>query len=1292
MKRWITFITLIFLACAVFTLLILMRPSLWTGQLLTYFNNQIEERYNIHIQAGRLAGNILNNLSGSEVVVTTPQDSTFFTAEGLTIRYSLWKIMIGEFAIDEVHIDKPVIRYNQGLDLLVNQISHTQPMQEHPVLSRPNQFTIDRLSINEGQFIYQSTTNRMNVNKITGAMHITQGAEALTITGEFSSLQPPASQQTLRSIEFLLHQFQDSVVVDHAEFMYDSAFVLLNGTYLEQPQPHLQMNYRFSNISVGAILTDVGIGFPADDQWNITGNLQTDFNEYAIHTSFSGKLKGANRSSGKLQAVLSEDHIAVSSGEFKFNEGQMSVTGAFTRGEGGNAHIAIRQLNLADVLPGFPSSDISGKVSVEETSGDITAPNAAVSVDLAKTDVYGHHISGIAANLRIQEDTLQFADTLRAQVDGVDVELSGWYALDGSLNGLAQFHTNRTRYFSDLLRLPEFTGDLEARLHFAGTLDTTAVRGGFNITDFRMHRVAFDKIVSGVNISDIQRLQGGDLVVQARNGDIAGKKIHFGNLSIESRHDSVYIHNIHLADSTGHLYATGKFSRNLSGTIDTLNMQYQDMFIHNRTSIPLERTAKGMQISRGVIGVNDGFISVSGVIRDLDSLDTTIEFTNLDLAPFNKMLRKPVPFTGNVSGELAYRRAANDQAFRTDVEITNAVWRDLHYDRIQIIGNYYDKLLALTKGYFLTPNGGELTVSGKVPIALESSLQQDSLMFISQTPFTLDVQLNNVYLTDYTRFIPIPQDITGTVSGQVGLSGSLTSPESTMQIAVKNPGFDRLEGKHLDAKIEFRENKLIFTDLQLMETDNSQYTGKGYIPFAVNLVTGEFRMLRENLMDLQFHAETSQLQFLEKYIGDLDGLSGDFSLDLFVLGTPNIPIRNGQAVLRDANLEISQLENEITGVQANLVLENNIMTVDEFSGYMYNTQEQELMEGFFNRILYWLSNGFRRPAMRHKPNVFVDGSLDFNQFFKPGLDLKLTGNKVYIRTLLSEIEGLVNPEISLAGRDTLHVTGDFEIAEELVIRKDFTPRELPKEPAAGNGKGRHVELDLHADFPGNVYIKNAQVNAEFEGEIWLIQHGKEPLNISGSLSVLNGKFYYNDTFTIEEGEIFFDPVEFNPRLNIVASTEIEDLTIRIILSGELDNPNISLESAGESDLTESDILSLLTFNSQVEQDGWATPEFQSIFTTYLERQLESYGSHLMGFETFDVETQGQGLQDLKEVTITVGQRVSPNLYFIYGRDFFAGTPGTRLGLEYQVNKYVSFIGEVDEEGHYHFNYRLKYNY
>ena len=87
---------------------------------------------------------------------------------------------------------------------------------------------------------------------------------------------------------------------------------------------------------------------------------------------------------------------------------------------------------------------------------------------------------------------------------------------------------------------------------------------------------------------------------------------------------------------------------------------------------------------------------------------------------------------------------------------------------------------------------------------------------------------------------------------------------------------------------------------------------------------------------------------------------------------------------------------------------------------------------------------------------------------------------------------------------------------------------------------------------------------------------------------------------------------------------------------------------------------------------------------------------MIGLETFNVETQGQTLQEIqaqdKPVVVTVGRRVTSNLFFTFKRDFFATNPTNLIGLEYQLNRYISLVGQVDEYGLYHFNYRLKYNY
>ncbi len=249
---------------------------------------------------------------------------------------------------------------------------------------------------------------------------------------------------------------------------------------------------------------------------------------------------------------------------------------------------------------------------------------------------------------------------------------------------------------SGILRLPEVDGTLRTRLQVKGTLDTTEVSGGVMIEDFQYQSFSMDTIVTYLNFADIKRFEQGHLFTEIRNGSVFGKRVVTGNLSLESRNDSLIVHTLQLSDRTGNLFMEGAFSKSLKGVVSKLQLKYNELFLHNRTDIPLSISESGVNVADGMIGINNGFIGISGTFHSLDSLQANVKFTNLDLAPFNNLLAEPVPFTGKMNGNVEFRRSQQERAFQTDLEITNAIWRDLYYDRIRCVGNYYDGLITIT--------------------------------------------------------------------------------------------------------------------------------------------------------------------------------------------------------------------------------------------------------------------------------------------------------------------------------------------------------------------------------------------------------------------------------------------------------------------------------------------------------------------------------------------------------------------------------------------------------------------
>lgn len=1272
-------------------MLIIMRPTLWTNQLLSYFNSQLETRYKLEIQAERLTGNILNQLSGDNVSVTTVQDSVLFTANSLTLRYSLWKVIIGEFAIDAVHIDQPVVYYNEGLDLLTQQVASGdlgQATQRQP-------FTIERLSINEGQFVYGTGSQQVNVSKITGKMHIDQDDEALAITGDFSSIEAIRPAQQLRSIKFLIHQYPDSIQFNNVEFMYDSAFVLLNGQLDLDPETHLELNYQTSNLSLGSILPQFGITYLSNDEWDIKGRLDTDFTEFDITTEFDGNLNASTPASGFFDFTVTNQAISVPAGTLNIGDGSLQFAGQYNFDSGGNAEVQAEHLNLQSFRQDLPTTDISGVFDLREEAGSLTDPALYSNIRLTSSSVKNYTISNLEGRLALSNDTLRFVDSLSVGYKTAEWLLHGWYALNGELNLEIDVSTDRFDYLAKSLNLPVIYGEANGNFSIDGTIDTTSIDGRLQLRNFGFREFHFDTIAAYIQLDDIQRRRDGEMFVEAREGNAWGKEVAYGNLSAISQDDSVVIRNFELSDGDDHLYITGGISEALRGEVNKLELRYRNTFIHNRTPLPFQIENNRLAISQGVIGVNDGLVTFTGNVRSGDSLRTHAEFTNIDYGPLNQLLQDPLPVTGVLNGSFTYAGAGERQVIYSDLEIANVVWRDLHYQRIGAEIEYEDQVLTVNNGKIQTHEEGAISFTGQMPIDIIGMVKGDTIDFTKNLQFSSKLDLEGIYLEDYTQFIDINQSMSGLVSGTINLDGITADPNITFDLSVQHPVFDRIEGYHLEASGGYDSGTMEFTRLYLEETrEGGIYQGSGTLPLTIDLYTPVIELRRDDPMDLKFHAETPQLQFLSKYMGKVDAVTGVFTLDLLVSGTPNNPERNGQITIDSSTVEVATLENEITGISGRGILRNNRMQLRDFTAKMHSPQDREIIEGVFQRFRHWVSNLFDREVAQRKPNLAVNGSLDFAHFFQPGLNLRIKGEDIYIRTLLGEIEGITGADMTLTGRDSLVIAGDLQ-PEEVVLRMSFSGNNIPQEIAPNRGEGRYVEYNLHTTFPGNFYIRNDQVSAEFEGDIWIVRHGDEPVNFSGQLNVIRGKYYYyDDTFTIQEGQIYFDPVEFNPRLNIVATTEIEDqVEVQLTLSGELDNPSINLETPGEGQrYTEQEILEILTFNERIEEGINTQALGQSIFTSYLEQQLENYGSQLIGLETFDVEAEGQGLQNLENVTITMGRRVAPNLYFTYGRGFFAENPTNTVGLEYQLNRYMSLLGEVDEEGLYHFKYRLKYNY
>jgi autotransporter translocation and assembly factor TamB len=412
---------------------------------------------------------------------------------------------------------------------------------------------------------------------------------------------------------------------------------------------------------------------------------------------------------------------------------------------------------------------------------------------------------------------------------------------------------------------------------------------------------------------------------------------------------------------------------------------------------------------------------------------------------------------------------------------------------------------------------------------------------------------------------------------------------------------------------------------------------------------------------------------------------------------------------RNGILKIAPLENSLTGVEGQVHMHDNILEIESFTGFLQKPTPRGKLRIWFQKAKDFLAGiFFPQRETGNNPNLNISGQIDFTELFHPAYNLHLKGNQIYIRTLLAQQEGIVNGDFSIVGKDTIDIDGEIEVGE-FIIRNEFkrsSKMSIQRRPPLA-----FTNYNIHTIIPGNLYFRNSQLDCELEGEMWIVRSGPEPFLFSGELNVRKGKFfYYGWEFTDVAGVIIFDPIEFNPKLDIEARVNLatyrsqttqeqvssyeEDYAV-VRLTGDLEKPVLQFES---DKYTQSDILMFLTRTPRSGSDLLSQENLPSdalnVFGNYFERQVERSLGRISGLDEFELRTRGNLLSDfqIEDWSVLLGQRLTSNLYLTYERKFSLIEPEQQLGLEYRLNRYNSIIGEVTQGGLIRINYRYKYNY
>lgn len=225
----------------------------------------------------------------------------------------------------------------------------------------------------------------------------------------------------------------------------------------------------------------------------------------------------------------------------------------------------------------------------------------------------------------------------------------------------------------------------------------------------------------------------------------------------------------------------------------------------------------------------------------------------------------------------------------------------------------------------------------------------------------------------------------------------------------------------------------------------------------------------------------------------------------------------------------------------------------------------------------------------------------------------------------------------------------------------------------GGTSSRPFGLNIVISAPNRLFIRGRGLDAELGGEL-LIAGTSANVIPSGAFNLIRGRLdILGQRITLTRASLQLEG-DFDPTLDVIASTEANGITSSVIVSGSASDPEVTFSSNPE--LPEEEVLAQLLFGRQLDQlSAFQALQLANAVATLAGRGGDGIISKLRqgtGLDDLDIQTDDAGNAQLK-----AGKYLSENLY----SEVVVDQSGqTQINLNLDVTDSLTFKGRVGADG------------
>lgn len=488
-----------------------------------------------------------------------------------------------------------------------------------------------------------------------------------------------------------------------------------------------------------------------------------------------------------------------------------------------------------------------------------------------------------------------------------------------------------------------------------------------------------------------------------------------------------------------------------------------------------------------------------------------------------------------------------------------------------------------------------------------------------------------------------------TLSGDLTMSGPMEKPISRAEITAILPKIVGEESAQIVVSAAHKNDALSITA-------NGSGTGirkmnvNAQIPMQLALYPFAFNLDQGTSLSGNIDADIALAPITNIFLPPTQDLSGRMTLACTIDGTIESPALSGNFSFQDMafNDEVNGII--LNDVQADGTFTQNMLTLTSLRG---TDGENGIVTGQGTYAFGGQSS--------------ADVSVSIDNFHLPRSE---TAN------------GILDASITMTGKDSqFNIGGSVNIQEMDIVIPETFQSNIPQLNIIDRNKAQvqkssSIALSIDVNADNQIFVRGWGLDAEFGGDLQIGGNIASP-QVNGTLQSIRGRYEeFGKRFALERANLRFQgDIPPSPYLDIEATSNADDVTASILLTGPVKAPEIGFSSSPA--LPEDEVLSRILFGRDMSKIS----PFQAVQLAQTLRRFSGQGG---GFDALGQLRSVTGLDDISvdtdesgETNVGVGKYLTDKVYLEVERG--KAEDSGKANIQIELTPSVNIQSEIGQD-------------